>query len=139
MNARSRSVPATALGLMLAAVPIFAHHSFAAEYDAVKPIALTGTVTKVEWMNPHARCYLDVKDGSGTVTTWELSMGSVQGLFRAGWNRHMLKPEDTITANGYLAKDGSHLANLRSIILGDGRKMFTGAAPDAPHDGSPTK
>ncbi len=121
----------------LAAVPAFAHHSFAAEYDAKKPIDLTGTVTKIEWMNPHARFYMDVKDDAGKVTNWEFELGSPNGLMRQGWTRNSMKIGDTIAVQGSLAKDGSNLANARSVKLSDGRKLFagsaseTGAAPEA--------
>ncbi|HLK46593.1 MAG TPA: DUF6152 family protein [Bryobacteraceae bacterium] len=116
--------------LGLAAVPALAHHSFAAEYDAAKPVTLTGTVTKVEWMNPHARFYIDVKDDAGKVTNWEFELGSPNGLMRRGWTRNSLKPGDTVTVNGSLAKDGSSLANARTIKLADGRQVFAGSATE---------
>jgi len=122
------------LGFTLSAPPLRAHHSFAAEYDARKPITLTGTVTKVEWTNPHVRFYLEVKDPAGTVTGWEFSMGAVNGLLRRGWTRSMLEPGDTVSVDGYLARDGSHLANARIVTLSDGRKMSGGTIPDAPGD-----
>jgi hypothetical protein len=108
-----------------------AHHSFTAEYDAAKPVTLTGTVTKVEWMNPHARFYIDVKDDSGTVTNWELELGSPNALMRLGWTRNSLKPGEQVSVEGSLAKDGSKLANARKVTLADGRKVFAGSAADS--------
>ena len=121
------------VGMML--VPAFAHHSFAAEYDSTKPMSATGEVTKVEWMNPHARFYVDVKDENNKVTNWEFELGSPNGLMRQGWTRNSLKPGDTISVEGYLAKDGSKLANARTVKLSDGRKVFAGSTTD----GGPTK
>jgi uncharacterized protein DUF6152 len=109
-----------------------AHHSFAAEYDGKKPATITGAVTRVEWTNPHVRFYLDVKDQAGTATEWEFTMGAVNGLLRRGWTKNMLKAGDMITVDGYLARDGSHLANARMVTLSDGKKMSGGTAPDAP-------
>ena len=119
-----------AMVLGLAAVPAIAHHSFAAEYDAAKPITLTGTVTKVEWMNPHARFYIDVKDESGKMINWELELGSPNGLMRRGWTRHSMKEGDVVTVQGSLAKDGSSLANARTVKLSDGRQLFAGSATE---------
>lgn len=122
------------LGLM-AVMPVLAHHSFAAEYDQAKPVKLTGAVTKVEWMNPHARFYVDVKDEGGKVINWELELGSPNGLMRQGWTRNSMKLGDEVVVNGYLAKDGSKMANARTVNLADGRKLFAGAASD----GGPTQ
>ena len=120
------------LGVMLSPAPLRAHHSFAAEYDAKKPATLTGSVTKVEWTNPHVHFYIDVKDQAGTVTSWEFTMGAVNGLLRRGWTMNLLKAGDTVTVDGYLARDGSRLANARVVTLSDGRKMSGGTAADAP-------
>jgi hypothetical protein len=119
-----------AIGLGLSAMPALAHHSFAAEYDNKAPVDLTGTVTKVEWMNPHARFYLDVKDDAGKVTNWEFELGSPNGLMRQGWSRNSMKIGDQISVQGSKAKDGSNLANARTVKLSDGRKLFAGSATE---------
>jgi hypothetical protein len=124
-------VLATVLGL--SAMPALAHHSFAAEYDNKKPVDLTGTVTKVEWMNPHARFYLDVKDGD-KVTNWEFELGSPNGLMRQGWTRNSMKIGDSISVQGAMAKDGSNLANARTVKLSDGRRLFAGSASETGRD-----
>jgi len=126
MRAKSSALVA-GLGLLLAAVPVFAHHSFEAEYDSKKPINIQGVVTKLEWTNPHARFYVDVKDESGKVTNWNFELGSPNVLIRQGWKRDSLKAGDTVTVEGYLAKDGSSLANARRVTLADGRKVFAGS------------
>jgi DNA/RNA endonuclease YhcR with UshA esterase domain len=117
-------------GMLASAVPVFAHHSFAAEYDASKPVELHGTVTKMEWTNPHARIYLAVKDANGTVTEWNLELASPNVLSRNGWTRHSLKEGDVVTVSGSRAKDGNTMANARTVVLADGRKVFAGSATD---------
>ena len=116
------------LGLLVSAVPVLAHHSFEAEYDAKKPVEVKGMVTKMEWMNPHARFYVDVKDENGKVTNWNFELGSPNVLKRQGWARDSLKVGDMVSVEGYLAKDGSNLANARRVTLADGRKVFNGSA-----------
>ena len=115
-------------GLAMAAVPMLAHHSFSAEYDRSKSVTLKGTVTKVEWMNPHARFYVDVKDDKGATTNWEFELGSPNGLMRSGWTRNSLKQGDTVTVAGSLAKDGSHLANAQSVTMENGKKVLSGVS-----------
>ena len=118
-------------GILVSALPVFAHHSFAAEYDASKPVELKGVVTKVEWTNPHARFYVDVKDAGGTVTNWNFELASPNVLSRNGWTRHTLKEGDVISVQGSRAKDGSFLANARSVTLSDGKKVFAGSATES--------
>ena len=120
-----------AAGILVSAPPIFAHHSFAAEYDASKPVELKGVVTKMEWTNPHARFYIDVKDASGNITNWNFELASPNVLSRNGWTRHTLKEGDVITVQGSRAKDGSFLANARSVTLADGKKVFAGSATES--------
>jgi hypothetical protein len=119
---------AAAVAVLFAGAPLMAHHSFAAEFDAEKPVKLTGAVTKIEWTNPHAYFYIDVKDASGKVVNWGLEMGSPNGLMRQGWSRHSLKIGDEVTVDGSLAKDGSKLANARSVVLAGGQKLFAASS-----------
>lgn len=117
-------------GLLLAAVPALAHHAFVAQYDANKSTTLQGVVTKVEWTNPHARFYVDVKDKSGSVTNWNLELASPNALRRLGWTRDILKVGDKVSVFVAPAKDGAKMANARTVTLADGRKMVAGIAAE---------
>jgi Family of unknown function (DUF6152) len=109
--------------IVCSAIPVLAHHSFAAEFDAAKPINLTGVVTKVEWMNPHTYFYVDVKDPqTGKVANWACEMGSPNGLTRQGWTRNTLKVGMVVSFDGTRAKDGSNKANARNVLV-DGKKL----------------
>jgi hypothetical protein len=116
------------VAVVLGAAPAGAHHSFAAEYDSKKSVTLTGSVTKVEWLNPHVRFYADVKDETGTVHNWEFELGSGTSLVRQGWTRTSLKPADVIKVEGFLARDGSRLVNAVSVSTPDGKKLFAGSS-----------
>jgi hypothetical protein len=108
---------------LVATLPLIAHHSFAAQYDRTKAVTLKGTVTKVEWMNPHVYFYIDVKDGDRTVN-WAIEGGAPSMLYRNGWRADSLKVGDQITIDGWLAKDGTNLANMRTATLANGKTVF---------------
>ena len=132
MNTKLFARLTIALGLAGAALPLAAHHSFAAEFDGAKQITLSGTVSKVDWVNPHAWVYVDVKGDDGSVVTWALESGAPNALYRAGWRKDDLKVGDKVTFSAFLAKDGSHTAAAREVTLPDGRKVFAGSAASAP-------
>jgi len=118
-------------GLLMAAAPTWAHHAFAAEFDAQKPVKLKGTVAKVEFINPHSWIHIDVKDTDGKVTRWMVEGGSPNALFRRGVTKDALPQGTEISVDGYQAKDGSNRANGRDITFADGRKLFVGGSnPD---------
>jgi len=123
---------ATAALLTLAAtIPAVAHHSFAAEFDRSKMVTLTGTVTKLAWVNPHARFYIDVKDeATGKVNNWDWELSSPNGLMRRGWTRNSLKQGDTVTVTGWLAKNAPHVANAQSVTLANGKRVFAGSSAE---------
>ena len=119
------------LSLFAAAVPVHAHHSFAAEFDATKPVKLTGTVTKIEWTNPHVWFYVDIKDETGKVTNWGFELGSPNGLMRGGWTRNSMKVNEVVTIEGSAAKDGSNHVNARSVTLAStGQKLFAASSQE---------
>ena len=123
------TVAAALAGVMANTMPSFAHHSFAAEFDADKPITLTGGVTKIEWTNPHTYFYIDVIDRkTGKATSWGLEMGSPNGLMRQGWSRTSLKVGDVVTVEGSRAKDGSNTANARAVSLASGQRLFAASS-----------
>ena len=116
-------------GLLLAARPVVAHHAFAAEFDAAKPVKLTGAVTKVDWTNPHAWIYVDIKDETGKVANWGFELASPNGLMRNGWTRFSLKPGEVVTIEGTRAKNGSTNANAAAVIIAStGQKLFAGSS-----------
>lgn len=123
-------------GALLATTPATAHHSFAAEYDANRPITLKGTINRMAWSNPHAWLYVDVKGPDGSVKTWAIEFGGPNALYRRGWRRTDLPVGQAVTVDGFLAKDGSTTANAANVKLADGRTLFAGSfeggTPGAP-------
>lgn len=124
------SVLAISTGLLAATAPMLAHHSFAAEFDGAKPVVVTGTVTKMDWVNPHSWIYMDVKGDDGVVVNWGLETAPPNILYRAGWRKDSVKTGDTITVHGFQAKDGSRTLAARDITTTDGRKLFAGSPSD---------
>jgi hypothetical protein len=122
---------AAAAGIVAAVMPALAHHSFSAEYDSKKPVTLKGTVTKVDWMNPHVYFYIDVADDKGDITNWGLEMGPPNGLERSGWTKNTIQIGTEVIVDGTLAKDGSKQANARSVTLADTGKKLGAASSEA--------
>ena len=134
------AVVVAGLGLFLTgtAVSLSAHHAFSAEFDANKPVSFKGTVTKMEWINPHVWLHLDVKKPDGTVEKWAFEAGTPNVLFRRGFTKTSLLPGTEVAVDGYQAKDGSKRANGRDLTLADGRKLFLGSSgTGAPYELTP--
>ena len=130
MRTRLTVAVASLAGLLIGVAPVMAHHSFAAEYDATKPIKLTGTVTKIEWTNPHCFFHIDVKNGeTGKIENWALELGNPNALLRAGWTPNSVKVGDAVAVEGSRARDGSLLGNARSFVLmSTGQRLFAGSS-----------
>ena len=141
MKARNLSMfMLVAMAMIPLAPPASAHHSFAAEYNADNPVTLTGSVTKMAWINPHSWIYIDVKKPDGTLENWAVEAGPPGTLIRAGFTKESLLPGTEIKVNGFRAKDGALRANGRDITLPDGRLLFVGgSSPGAPTDFAGTK
>jgi len=128
MRNKSLWVGVVLCSVMATALPLLGHHSFAAQFDRQKQKTLNGPVTKVDWINPHARFFLDVKDESGKTVNWEVELGAPAILMRSGWTRNSLEIGQTVTVNGALAKDGSNLLNASTVTLSNGKRVFAGSS-----------
>ena len=117
-----------AFGLLLSAISAYAHHAFSAEFDEKRPVKLRGTVTQMEWINPHAWIHLDVKGSDGTVVSWMIEAGPPNALLKRGWNKNSLPAGTEILVEGYQAKDGAQRANGRDITFPHGKKLFAGSS-----------
>lgn len=136
----ARIVAAVAAAMLAAGAPVAAHHSFAAEFDGQKPVTLRGTITKMEWTNPHAWLHIDVKGPDGKLVSWMIEGGAPNALLRRGWNRESVAPGTAIVVQGFRARDGSNRASGGDVTLPDGKKLFigstgTGAPGDRPDTG----
>ena len=127
---------AAAVLILAAAAPVVAHHAFASEFDGSKPVTLKGTVTKMEWINPHAWLHMEVKGPDGKVVAWAIEGGAPNALLRRGWNRNSVQAGTAVVVEGFRSRDGSNRANGRVVTLSDGKKLFIGSSgTGAPTDG----
>jgi len=133
MRTTLMTVSGAALGLLAAAAPAAAHHAFSAEFDSTKPVRLRGTITRMEWINPHSWIHLDVAQEDGTVQSWMIEAGPAGVLVRRGWSKDSIPPGTEVVVEGYQARDGSQRANGRDVTFPDGRRLFAGSSgPGAP-------
>lgn len=130
MRSRLLSILVSAPLALSEPAAVLAHHAFAAEFSRDMPLGLTGTVTKVEWMNPHARFYIDVEDEDGNVVTWDFELGSPNVLMRRGWTRNSLQLGDRVTVTGFRARNDPHVGNATSVTLASGQKVFAGSSSE---------
>ena len=125
---QTKSLVAALFTMAAVAVPVAAHHAFAAEFDVNQPFSIKGTVTKVEWVNPHAWIYVDVKDAAGKVANWHFELGAPNALFRLGWKKDAIPVGTEVAITGFRAKSGENVGNGRSIVLPDGKELFSGGS-----------
>ncbi len=130
MTNRHATVVVMLLALAGTSATVWAHHSFAAEFDSAKPLKLSGTVTKVQWRNPHTYFFIDVKGADGQIHNWAMELGSPNVLMRRGWTRDSLKSGDQVTVEGSRARDDSYKGNANSVVMADGKRMFNGSAAE---------
>ena len=118
--------------LVVTTLPVLAHHPFTLEYDWKKPVTVTGTITKVDWANPHSHLYVDAKDPDGSIKKWTFELGSVNALTNAGWSKTTVKSGDTVTVDAWLSRSQSNAANVKSVKLASGRELLGGSSISDP-------